>query len=42
MTMTDAATDQIKKQFIIDRLPVPLTRYEEKFSNYGFPHAVIG
>lgn len=39
--MADAAVDQVKKQFMIDRLPIPLSTYEERYSSAGFPGAQI-
>lgn len=39
--MADAAVDQVKKQFMVDRLPIPLSPYEERYSAAGFPGAQI-
>ena len=39
--MADAAVDQVKKHFMVDRLPVPLSPYEERYSSAGFPGAQI-
>lgn len=41
LDMADAAVDQQVKQFLIDRLPVPMTEEEEQLSSWRSPDIVI-